>query len=135
MLRRSALQGCHLCTLFVSGLDLSRPDEALRGDGLPILLATHPRSVVCDDERWQVTLRYFPYYQSVPFDHGERLEIHYGNLRVPLFLESIAKRDIEFSLRMEPDSEGGQRQVQDVLPPFQSYLQDLRMSYHSLHKL
>jgi hypothetical protein len=142
-LRRSALQGCHLCTLFASGLELSRPEEALDGDGLPISpVRTPPRSRVrapprslAWDERWHVIVRYFPYYQSVPFDHGERLEVYCGNRRIPFFLESIPDRDTKLSLQSESDSSSCENSIQRDLRPFHLYEQDLRKPAHSLSRL
>lgn len=141
--RRFALKGCHLCTLFVSGLDLSRPEEALDGDGLPTSPArTPPRSRVrapprslAWDERWQVTVRYFPYYQSVPFDHGERLEVYCGNRSIPLFLESIPDRDTKLSLQSESDSGSCGNPIQRDLRPFHLSQQDLCKSADSLSRL
>lgn len=80
-LRISALNGCHLCSLFKSGLELCRP-----------IVGAHSASIRGEDELSihsdlaDIIIEYFPSYAT--HQRGERLEVRCGDRWVPLYLES-----------------------------------------------
>lgn len=78
-LNTSASNGCHLCSLFASGLKYCRGIET-------------------SSPRRKVTVEYIPHHRTgvfprpVGYSDGERLEIRYGSMWVPLYIESLPPR-------------------------------------------
>jgi hypothetical protein len=78
-LNKSALNGCHLCSLFAAGLRLCRPLDIGNGEEL-----------YASNQGHRVTVKYIRSYASYKiYEYGERLEIRCGNMWVPLYLESL----------------------------------------------
>jgi hypothetical protein len=87
-LNNSACNGCHLCSLFASGLKCCMGIEVPGQSGLD-----------ASGQRGGVTVEYIPYYRlgsflrPVGYSYGERLEIRCGSMWVPLYIESLPTRE------------------------------------------
>jgi hypothetical protein len=86
-LNKSACNGCHLCSLFASGLKYCR--------GIEVPDQPDQSGVEAFFQSGGVTVEYIPYYRvgslfrPVGYSYGERLEIRCGSMWVPLYIESL----------------------------------------------
>lgn len=85
VLKRSALEGCHLCSLMTSALNIC--------GRLPLPIGHEEEEEVSNSstENEQVIVEYVPCYSPRDIAGGERLEIRCGDLWAPLYLESPPK--------------------------------------------